>query len=482
MKATFLILALFIVFQVDMPSYASDPVEEVEEEAWSMIQEKFGENKLHFLQSLRKAFCSNGKLEDQLKDLSKTNPKMTPSKVEEMIIQKEDAGKIRSSRGYRTYAFTDDIGDQVWVYITREKYEGRRYETITFRDSKGIDLFYTKAEGRPSVYWSWVFVSPTAYVPVPRYSEGFDDPCLFNGAGLKLENEVVDIYFNGEINHTIKKEAIRDIPSAETCPLPEEDFYFDQVYAAADNQKDVLLAIIDNGLDLNHPALANRFQNRKEIAKQRLNTPSEHRGHGTMVAGVALKNSRYIRTVPIEEDTVKSDERRGPSYVPDEMIQKASSSGAQVANISWGMEVPNIPITMEMVLRGSENTLFVTSAGNDGQNGDEVPHFPSWFSSQLDNVISVAATDRNRKLADFSNFGHQTVDVAAPGVDVETAIPLCLDETSCPSENDGKQDGFKKASGTSFSAPLVSNVAAKILVINPDLTPPQLKKIIMETV
>ncbi|MBI2645922.1 MAG: S8 family serine peptidase [Deltaproteobacteria bacterium] len=449
MKATFLVSALFIAFQVGMPSYAFNPGEE---EAWAAIEEKFGENQLNFLRSLRKAFCSDGKLEDKLKGLSHSGPKGVSYKKDVSIIKMGSVWSLRRLKREQ-YSFMDSSENTLMIVEVFNYGDG----IITFIDPTGVILYYNKWSG--------------------------DNDCTFVEAKLESENEILEINFKGRKNHTIKKEAIRDISSAETCSLPEEDFYFDQVYAAADNQKKVRMAIMDDGFDFNHPALASRFrQGQEDVAKIRFNTPSESEGHGTAVAGVALKNSRHIQFIPVEERVVGSDGKIEGDYFPHERILKAGSSGARVMNISLGVLSEGDPFYAKQELEDSKDVLFVASAGNEDENNDVSPHYPSNFSSKLDNVISVAATDQNLELADFSNFGPQTVDVAAPGVGIKTTVPLCMDETSCSRENDGRQDGFQEISGTSFSAPFVSNVAAKILLIHPNLTPPQVKKIIMETV
>lgn len=111
------------------------------------------------------------------------------------------------------------------------------------------------------------------------------------------------------------------------------------------------------------------------------------------------------------------------------------------------------------------NTLFVFAAGNDGTDNDLYPTSPA--SIQASNVISVGATFARGKLATFSNFGKATVDVAAPGVIIESSIP---------------GDEYLKVSGTSQAAPYVANVAGKIKDANPALTAEEIKRIIMGTV
>lgn len=111
------------------------------------------------------------------------------------------------------------------------------------------------------------------------------------------------------------------------------------------------------------------------------------------------------------------------------------------------------------------STLFVFAAGNDGMNNDKFPNSPSNVRS--DNSISVAATVKFSAIAAFSNYGVETVDIAAPGVGISSHIPGA---------------GSYKLSGTSQAAPFVANVAARVKDENPKLMPVQIKKILMATV
>jgi len=108
-------------------------------------------------------------------------------------------------------------------------------------------------------------------------------------------------------------------------------------------------------------------------------------------------------------------------------------------------------------------TLFVFAAGNDGLNNDEFPTSPAGI--RANNVITVAATYDRINIASFSNFG-QSVDVAAPGVNILSSVP---------------GNNYLRVSGTSQAAPLVANLAALIKEANPALYPVQIKKILMST-
>ena len=116
----------------------------------------------------------------------------------------------------------------------------------------------------------------------------------------------------------------------------------------------------------------------------------------------------------------------------------------------------------------SPNTLFVMAAGNEGLDNDIMPAFPA--SIRMPNSITVAASDHYVALADFSNYGSRTVDVAAPGVLIDAAVPSLDNKATLP------------LSGTSMAAPFVAGVAAAVKVAKPELTPTAIKQILMATV
>lgn len=119
----------------------------------------------------------------------------------------------------------------------------------------------------------------------------------------------------------------------------------------------------------------------------------------------------------------------------------------------------------EILMRQAPNTLFVFAAGNDGSNNDDMPAAPA--SIQHPHVISVAAVYADGRLAPFSNYGAQSVDLAAPGVAIDSPVP---------------DDLRLQLSGTSQAAPHVAGTAGQIKAINPDLKPTDIKEILIGTV
>ena len=119
-------------------------------------------------------------------------------------------------------------------------------------------------------------------------------------------------------------------------------------------------------------------------------------------------------------------------------------------------------------MANSPDTLFVLAAGNDGQNNDRLPTFPAAVSAP--NKITVAASHGQNSLAEFSNFGKNSVEVAAPGVAIRSSVPHL------------NRERMMGMSGTSMAAPYVSGVAAAVKAEAPALRPQQVKTILMKTV
>ncbi len=114
---------------------------------------------------------------------------------------------------------------------------------------------------------------------------------------------------------------------------------------------------------------------------------------------------------------------------------------------------------------GCKNALVFIAAGNSSENLDNFITSPN--NVPIPNKIVIAATDENNKLADFSCYGVKTVDVAVPGVNIYSTYP-------------NNKMGYM--SGTSMACPNALGMASRVLSTNPNLTPVELKKILMGTV
>jgi len=123
----------------------------------------------------------------------------------------------------------------------------------------------------------------------------------------------------------------------------------------------------------------------------------------------------------------------------------AGRMGARVANLSFGgpAAAGQPPLAMRDAMRGAPNTLFVAAAGNETNDNDKAggARYPCGFSSEP-NVVCVAATDDKDGLADFSNFGPGAVQLAAPGVDTVSTVPIAQIHDDFETEVPGRWKRF----------------------------------------
>src|SRR6267143_15976 len=164
--------------------------------------------------------------------------------------------------------------------------------------------------------------------------------------------------------------------------------------------------------------------------------PSVAYGHGTMVAGLIPAVAPLAMIMPLR---VFDDNGRADAFTITKATYYAVSHGAQVINMSFGMNTRSRSVQDAITAAVIANVTITGSAGNANS---ELPQYPAAYPQ----VISIGATDLDDKKAKFSNFG-TFLDVTAPGVNIISAYP----------------GGFYVlASGTSFSAPIVAGEAALV--------------------
>jgi hypothetical protein len=221
--------------------------------------------------------------------------------------------------------------------------------------------------------------------------------------------------------------------------------------------------------------------------------------HGTHVAGIAVAGNPYARLavariefgyklLPDPCPTPELEAKGAKNY--QSYVDFMKKEGVRVANMSWGGSVKGYERTLELcgigattderaslartyfdqsmkaltnAMASAPQILFVTSAGNSNSDSTFTESYPS--SIVLPNLLTVGAVDKAGDEAPFTSYG-PTVVVHANGYQVESYIP----------------GGQRVAlSGTSMSAPQVTNLAAKMLAVNPGLTPPDVIRIIRDT-
>jgi subtilisin family serine protease len=248
----------------------------------------------------------------------------------------------------------------------------------------------------------------------------------------------------------------------------------------------VTIALVDTGVDYTHPDLAaNIWQNPGETINgidddgngyiddirgwnfvSKTNDPMDDNGHGTHCAGtIAAVGNNGIGVCGVTWNAkimpLKFLDSSGSGYTSDAIsaILYANRMGAPIISNSWSGT--GYSQSLKDAIDAS-SAVVVCAAGNSGANSDVTPQYPAAFTSS--NIISVAATNYNDKLATFSNYGAKSVDLAAPGVSIYSTT---------------KSNGYKYLSGSSMATPHVSGVAALIKSQNPSMTAAQIESKIL---
>jgi len=204
--------------------------------------------------------------------------------------------------------------------------------------------------------------------------------------------------------------------------------------------------------------------------------PMDDAGHGSHVAGIiGAKGNNGTGVSGVDWDVklmaLKFLDKDGNGNTADaaNAIDYAVSHGARVINASWGGPAFSQALYQAVLRANNAGVVFVAAAGNDSQNADAKPDFPAAFD--LPNVISVAATDSSDGLADFSNYGASSVDLAAPGDDIESTVPKATDSS-----------GYASFSGTSMATPFVTGAVALYLSRFPQASGDQARTAILQSV
>jgi subtilisin family serine protease len=245
----------------------------------------------------------------------------------------------------------------------------------------------------------------------------------------------------------------------------------DKAWTKTLGKNNIKVAIVDSGIDLNHPDLRKNLVKGKNIIEPK-KQPMDDNGHGTHVAGIigAVANNGIgvsgvapnCSIMPVKVLT----NGKGSDIDIAEGIVWATDNGADVINISIGIYTNSKPIEKAVKYALSKNVVLVSSAGNDSKNSKI--HLPSMIKG----VIEVSATDRKDKFASFSNFGQQ-ISVAAPGDKILSTLPTYNTEVT---SQVGRKYGL--LSGTSMASPIVAGIAALLKSKDKSLSPSEIKKII----
>lgn len=305
-------------------------------------------------------------------------------------------------------------------------------------------------------------------------------------------------------------------PGVETpAGIPGVDIGAETAWNTTQGSESVVVGVVDQGIDFNHPDLADNiwtnpsddadlgfpgdihgwdfYHNDATVFDNPLNKtgPDAPDSHGTHVAGtigargnnnrgvtginwrVKLMSLKVLGDPDDENDepapSSVSTTIRAYGYARQMRIRWRESGGTRGANIrvlnnSYGGSGKSQSELNAILALAQEDILFVAAAGNDGSDNFGVPQYPSSYNAP--NLISVAATDHNDKLASYSNFGARAVSIGAPGSAILSTTP---------------GNTYAYFWGTSMATPHVAGAAALICAANPAITATQLRGVLAFT-
>ncbi len=275
---------------------------------------------------------------------------------------------------------------------------------------------------------------------------------------LASSNTMIDIPEVFQISQGFPDESV-PIFNDGVSPMSyyEQEGYYDIGIDSAQmisTGKGIVVAVIDNGLDLSHPLMQSSnilagydfILDSSDPSEQ----PGKIYGHGTFVTGLLLLTAPDVSIVPLR---VFDGDGVGDQFNVALAIDWAANHGVDVINMSFGTTEMIDVLRLAIEDAARKNIVMVAAAGNEGSI---IPYYPAAHRD----VIAVAAVDTLELLANFSNYGDY-IDLVAPGVNLYSSLA-------------GEYD-WGTWSGTSFSAPIVSGTAAMIKQIKNNFSPAEIQ-------
>jgi len=284
----------------------------------------------------------------------------------------------------------------------------------------------------------------------------------------------------------------------QTGGTADADINAPEMWATITGDRNVIVAVIDTGINYNHPDLRNNiWTNPGEIpdngidddgngviddvhgfnALDNSGDPMDDHGHGSHCAGVigAEGQNRYGGRGVMQEVSIIGCKFLSASgggtasgaiacldYLRNLKSRAENPVDIILTSNSWGGGPSADALKDAIQAHQDLGILFVAAASNDGQDNDVVDAYPADYP--LANIIAVAATDSDDNKAWFSNFGKRTVHVGAPGVGILSTV---------------LGNDYEEMDGTSMATPFVAGLAGMIKASNPDLNYMQIKNLIM---
>jgi subtilisin family serine protease len=270
---------------------------------------------------------------------------------------------------------------------------------------------------------------------------------------LKGRNEV------SRIDEDLVINALDEIHLAKPKPpQPPQEFPWGIVRIFAESAWEktkgstIKVAILDTGIDLDHPDLQDNIKGNVNLIKPH-KSGDDDKGHGTHVAGIVAALDNEIGVVGVGPDislyAVKVLNKKGIGWLSDliDGLNWCINNEMQVINMSFGSLTDNQSFHDAIIEAYEAGITQVACAGNNGEDGGAIE-----YPAKYPETIAVSAIDQYDYFASFSSFGAE-IDITAPGVDIKSTYH--------------KKRFYEILSGTSMSAPHVTGVAALVLTTRP---------------
>lgn len=333
-----------------------------------------------------------------------------------------------------------------------------------------------------------------------------DDPDNADAAVIAAQYQALPEVEYAEPNYEVSLDLTQSDPSQ---PRPSDpsfekqwalaEIQAPQAWATTKGSSEIVVAVLDTGVEYTHPDLVNNIWTRPNSVQpyqdrdlgtvddlhginfgsdgggDALGDPLDGNGHGTYCAGIIGAECANglgicgvnwkVQIMPLKFlnaggfGTV-SGAVAAINYAID---RKRAGVNLRIINASWGLNEHSRALEDVIGKANEAGILFIAAAGSANSNNNQRPRYPAGFKL----VVSVAATTADRALAEFSNYGVKSVQLAAPGKDILTTA---------------LGNDYAARSGTSMAAPVVSGVAALALAAHPELSVDQLRSLLMKSV